>query len=163
MGSKNNIDNMKVWVGNAPGTNRRPLQRATVLPSTVYSKRTQYSTQNRDIETTVRVTEQLIHGSHQGDKRSTVQPVRGNVLGACVTPSCAETIAGKITAACQVFFFFRVLHTSLSDLQAQAFARSVIVARSSAVQASSSRRQERRWAIVCGSPQSQFTDWASSR
>ena len=34
----------------------------------------------------------------------------------------------------------------------------VTVARSSAVQASSSRRQERRWAIVCGSPQSQSTD-----
>ena len=30
------------------------------------------------------------------------------------------------------------------------------------MQASSSRRQERRWAIVCGSPQSQSTDWASS-
>ena len=39
-----------------------------------------------------------------------------------------------------------------SHLRAHAFARSVTVARSSAVQASSSRRQERRWAIVCGSP-----------
>ena len=29
--------------------------------------------------------------------------------------------------------------------------------------ASSSRWQERRWAIVCGSPQSQSTDWGSSR
>ena len=44
------------------------------------------------------------------------------------------------------FFFFRVLHTSFSHLRAHAFARSVTVARSSAVQASSSRRQERRWA-----------------
>ena len=35
------------------------------------------------------------------------------------------------------------------------YLRSVTVARSSAVQASSSRRQERRWAIVCGSQQSQ--------
>ena len=59
------------------------------------------------------------------------------------------------------FFFFRVLHTMFSHLQAHAFALSVIVARSSAVHASSSRRQERRWAIVCGSPQSQSTDWAS--
>ena len=61
------------------------------------------------------------------------------------------------------FFFFRVLHTMFSHLRAHAFALSVTVARSSAVQASSSRRQERRWAIVCGSPQSQSTDWASSR
>ena len=61
------------------------------------------------------------------------------------------------------FFFCRVLHTMFSHLRAHAFARSVTVARSSAAQASSSRRQERRWAIVCGSPQSQSTDWASSR
>ena len=50
-----------------------------------------------------------------------------------------------------VFFFFRVLHTISPHLRAHAFARSVTVGRSSAVQASSSRRQERRWAIVCGS------------
>ena len=62
-----------------------------------------------------------------------------------------------------LIFFFRVLRTIFSHLWAHAFARSVTVARSSAVQASSSRRQERRWAIVCGSPQSQSTDWASSR
>ena len=62
-----------------------------------------------------------------------------------------------------LLFFFRVLHTMFSHLRAHAFALSVTVARSSAVQASSSRRQERRWAIVCGSPQSQSTDWASSR
>ena len=40
----------------------------------------------------------------------------------------------------------RVLHTIFSHLRAHAFARSVTVSRSSAVQASSSRRQERRWA-----------------
>ena len=60
-------------------------------------------------------------------------------------------------------FFCRVLHTMFSHLRAHTFARSVTVARSSAVRASSSRRQERRWTIVCGSPQSQSTDWASSR
>ena len=62
------------------------------------------------------------------------------------------------------FFFFRVLHTIFSHLRAHALARSLTVVRSSAVQASSiySRRQERRWAIGCGSPQSQSTDWASS-
>ena len=60
-------------------------------------------------------------------------------------------------------FFCRVLHTMFSHLRAHSFARSVTLARSSTVQASSSRRQERRWAIVCGSPQSQSTDWASSR
>ena len=48
-------------------------------------------------------------------------------------------------------------------LAAHAIARSVTAARSSAVQASSSRRQEMRWAIVCVSPQSQSTDLASSR
>ena len=42
------------------------------------------------------------------------------------------------------FFFFRVLHTMFSHLRAHAFARSVTVARSSAVQASSSRRQQAR-------------------
>ena len=42
------------------------------------------------------------------------------------------------------FFFFRVLHTIFSNLRTHAFARSATVARSSAVQASSSRRQERR-------------------
>ena len=62
-----------------------------------------------------------------------------------------------------IAFFFRVLHTIFSHLRAHAFARSVTVARSSAVHASSGRRQERRWAIVCGSPQSQSTDSASSR
>ena len=62
-----------------------------------------------------------------------------------------------------ISFFFRVLHTMFSHLRAHAFALSVTVARSSAMQASSSRRQERRWAIVCGSPQSQSTDWESSR
>ena len=50
-----------------------------------------------------------------------------------------------------------------SHLRAHAIARSVTVARSSTVQTPSGRRQERRWAIVCGSPQSQSTDWASSR
>ena len=74
---------------------------------------------------------------------------------------CAHSGYFKI---CQcALFFFRVLHTMFSHLRAHAFALSVTVARSSAVQASSSRRQERRWAIVCGSPQSQSTDWASSR
>ena len=62
-----------------------------------------------------------------------------------------------------LFFFSRVLHTMFFHLRAHAFARSVTVARSSAVHASSSRRQGWRWAIVCGSPQSQSTDWASSR
>ena len=62
-----------------------------------------------------------------------------------------------------MIFFCRVVHTMFSHLRAHAFARSVTVVRSSAVQALSSRRQERRWAIVCGSPQSQSTDWASSR
>ena len=41
---------------------------------------------------------------------------------------------------------------NLSHLRAHAFARSVTVARSSAVQASSSRRQDRKRAIVCGFP-----------
>ena len=61
------------------------------------------------------------------------------------------------------FFFFRVLHTIFPLLRAHSIARSVTVVRSSAVQASSSRRQQRRWAIACGSPQSQSTDWSSSR
>ena len=42
-----------------------------------------------------------------------------------------------------VFFFFLVLHAMFSHLRAHAFARSVTVAMSSAVQATSSRRQER--------------------
>ena len=63
----------------------------------------------------------------------------------------------KVVGRCSSYFvsvtqFFRTFG------RAHAFARSVTVARSSAVQASSSRRQERRWAIVCGSPQSQSTD-----
>ena len=62
-----------------------------------------------------------------------------------------------------IFFFSRILHTIFSHLRAHGIARSVTVARSSAVQASSSRRQDRRWANVCGSPQSPSTDWASSR
>ena len=62
-----------------------------------------------------------------------------------------------------ISFFCRVLHTMFSHLRAHDFARSVTVAMSSAVQASSSRRQESRWAIVCGSPQPKSTDWASSR
>ncbi|KAI0239741.1 hypothetical protein LSAT2_009538 [Lamellibrachia satsuma] len=47
-------------------------------------------------------------------------------------------------------------------LRAHAFARPVTVTRSSAVQASSSSRQQRRWAIVCSSPQLQLKDWVSS-
>ena len=42
-----------------------------------------------------------------------------------------------------IFFFFRVLHTIFPHLRAHAIGRSVTVARSSAVQASSSRRQWR--------------------
>ena len=67
-----------------------------------------------------------------------------------------------LTCGCN-FFFCLVIHPIFSHLRVHAFARSVAVARSSAVQVSSSRRQERRWTIVCGSPQSQSTDWASSR
>ena len=80
--------------------------------------------------------------------------------------NCKKTVGimfGNRCNNCVIKFFFRVLHTMFSHLRAHAFALSVTVARSSAVQASSSRRQERRWAIVCGSPQSQSTDWASSR
>ena len=47
------------------------------------------------------------------------------------------------------FFFIRALHTLFSHLRAHAIARSVTVTRSSAEQDSSSRRQERRRAIVC--------------
>ena len=60
-----------------------------------------------------------------------------------------------------VSFFVRVLlllscpSHIFPHLRAHAFDRFVTVARSSPEQASSSRRQERRWAIVCGSPQSQ--------
>ena len=80
----------------------------------------------------------------------------------CVHANSVNMFKNKIDKYL-VFFCCRILHTMFSYLQAHAFARSVTVARSSAVQASSSRRQERRWAIVCGSPQSQSTDWASSR
>ena len=66
-----------------------------------------------------------------------------------------------LMCGCNLFFCL-VIHPIFSHLRAHAFARSVAVARSSAVQVSSSRRQE-RWTIVGGSPQSQFTDWASSR
>ena len=76
---------------------------------------------------------------------------------------CRHTPLVTRTGATSMPFFFRVLHTMFSHLRAHAFALSVTVARSSAVHASSSRRQERRCAIVCGSPQSQSTDWASSR
>ena len=69
-----------------------------------------------------------------------------------------EKAHASYTASTLCLIFFRVLHTIFSHLRAHALARSVTVARSSAVQASSSRRQERRWAIVCGSPQSQSTD-----
>ena len=78
-----------------------------------------------------------------------------------VSDSCVTSSAFMLLLT--LIFFCRVLHTMFSHLRAHAFARSVTVARSSAVQASSSRRQERRCAIVCGSPQSQSTDWASSR
>ena len=64
---------------------------------------------------------------------------------------------------CGCNFFCLVIHPIFSHLRAHAFAHYVTVARSSAVQVSSSRRQVRMWTIVCGSPQSQSTDWASSR
>ena len=88
--------------------------------------------------------------------------------GRSIVPSSSAHLSlyidlSSAEALLQFSFFFRVLHTMFSHLRAHAFALSVTVARSSAVQASSSRRQERRWAIVCGSPQSQSTDWASSR
>ena len=47
-----------------------------------------------------------------------------------------------------VFFFFRVLHAIFSHMRAHAFVCSVTVARSSAMQASSSRRKERRWSTL---------------
>ena len=55
--------------------------------------------------------------------------------------------------------FSRVLHTICSHFRAHAFARSIMtLMMSSGEQDSSSSRQQRRWATVCGSPQSQFTD-----
>ena len=73
-----------------------------------------------------------------------------------------RTLESLVMKAC-IFFFCRVLHTMFSHLRAHTVARYVTVTRSSAVQTLSSRRQERRWAIVCGSPESQSTDWRSSR
>ena len=69
-----------------------------------------------------------------------------------------RTLDSLVMKACIFFFFCRVLHTIFSHLRAHAFASSVTVTISSAVQTLSIRRQERRWAIVCGSPQSQSTD-----
>ena len=54
--------------------------------------------------------------------------------------------------------FSRVLHTRCYHIRAHAVALSVTMVRSSGEQGSSSSRQHRRWAIVCGSPQSQLTD-----
>ena len=87
-----------------------------------------------------------------------VSPAYGPFLHIFTLPFLEYLIRARM-----IFFFFRVLHTIYSHLRAHALARYVTVARSSVVQASSSRRQERRWAIVCRSPQSQSTDWASSR
>ena len=72
--------------------------------------------------------------------------------------SCDTCRRSRPKSAEAPFFFFRVLHKHFPRLRAHAIARYVTVARSSAVQASSSRRQDRRWVIACGSPQSQSTD-----
>ena len=61
-------------------------------------------------------------------------------------------MSGRPTPHLAIHFFCRVLHKIPSHLQAHAFSRSVTGVRSSTVQASPSRKQERRWAIVCGSP-----------
>ena len=54
--------------------------------------------------------------------------------------------------------FSRVLHTRYCHMRPHDVALSVTMVRSSGEQGSSSSRQQRRWAIVCGSPQSQLTD-----
>ena len=77
-----------------------------------------------------------------------------NTILSSYFPDVPKRLDGFMSSADR-FSFCRVLHTTFSHSRAHAFARSVTVARSSAVQASSSRRQERGWAIVCGSPQSQ--------
>ena len=66
----------------------------------------------------------------------------------------------NIWSACQ-FFFFHVSHNVL-PLAGALLCSLNDSARSSVVQASSSSRQQRRWAIVCSSPQLQFKDWVSS-
>ena len=55
-------------------------------------------------------------------------------------------------------FFSRVLHTICCHIRAHAFVSSVTMVRFSDEQGSSSSRQQRRWAIDCGSPQSQLTE-----
>ena len=86
--------------------------------------------------------------------RTTEHPLTDLLILTPTRLRAGTTIA--LSSTC--IFFFRVLHTIFSHLRAHAFARPVTVARSSSIQASSSRRQERRRAIVCGSPQSQSTD-----
>ena len=55
--------------------------------------------------------------------------------------------------------FPRVVHTICCRFRAHTFARSIMtLIRSSGEQDSSSSRQQRRWATVCGSPQSHLTD-----
>ena len=70
---------------------------------------------------------------------------------------CGDGIDG-----CGLLLLLSCPSHNFPHLRAHAFARYATVVRSSAVQASYSRRQERRCTIVCDSPQSQSTDWASS-
>ena len=81
----------------------------------------------------------------------------------CIPRGCRTKYISGLTPEPGELLLLSYPSHHFSHLRAHAVARSVTVARSSAVQASSSRRQERRWAIVCGSPQSQSTNWASSR
>ena len=92
---------------------------------------------------------QELHRSQQYHRRLHPGPAQSTWT------SFLRTLESLVMKAC-IFFFCCVLHTIFSHFRAHAFARSITVTRrSSAVQTLSSRRQERRWAIVCGSPQSQ--------
>ena len=63
----------------------------------------------------------------------------------------------KLNVSRCLFFFSRVTHTMYCHFRAHAVALSVMVMRFSGEQGSSSSRQQRRWAIVFSSPQSQLT------
>ena len=76
----------------------------------------------------------------------------------CIEKSRAKTEHLQTTVDIDpVLPFSRVLHTKCCHIRARACVLSVTMVRSSEDQGSSRSRQQRRWASVCVSPQSQLT------
>ena len=93
-----------------------------------------------------------------GPPGSVVATVQCQGLSRTLLIDFLSQVAGMKTSATSEVRLCRVLHMMFRHFRANTFACYDTLTKSSGEQGSSSSRQHMRWAIVCGSPQSQLTD-----